>query len=84
MIYFILALSIGSFRLYYFKILPFTNLYIFSLIYIISLIVILAETNRVPFDLPESNRFGLFKFHYMLETPKALHILNYNKKSIIA
>ncbi len=70
MIYFILALSIGSFRLYYFKILPFINLYIFSLIYIISLIVILAETNRVPFDLPESNRFGLFKFYYMLETPK--------------
>lgn len=54
MIYFILVLSIGSFRLYYFTILPINLLYIFIPIYIISLIVILAETNRVPFDLPES------------------------------
>ena len=54
MIYFILALSIGSFRIYYFKILPISNLLIFLPLYIISLIIILAETNRTPFDLPES------------------------------
>ena len=54
MIYFILILSIGSFRLYYFEILPLNIIWIFLPIYIISLIVILAETNRVPFDLPES------------------------------
>lgn len=54
MIYLILIFSIGSFRLYYFSILPLNILWINLPIYIISLIVILAETNRVPFDLPES------------------------------
>ncbi len=54
MIYFLLSLSIGSFRIYYFKILPISNLFIFLPLYIISLIIILAETNRTPFDLPES------------------------------
>jgi len=54
MIYFLLALSIGSFRLYYFNILPFFNFFLFFPIYFITLIVILAETNRAPFDLVES------------------------------
>jgi NADH-quinone oxidoreductase subunit H len=54
MIYFILALSIGSFRFYYFNLLPINNLLIYLPLYLITLIVILAETNRVPFDLPES------------------------------
>lgn len=54
MIYFIIVLMIGSFRLYYIFIFPILPIFIFLPIYIISLIVILAETNRVPFDLPES------------------------------
>lgn len=54
MIYFLLALSIGSFRIYYFTILPYINLFIFLPIYFIVLIVILAETNRAPFDLVEA------------------------------
>lgn len=54
MIYFILALSIGSFRIYYFSLLPISNLFTFLPLYLISLIIILAETNRTPFDLPES------------------------------
>lgn len=54
MIYFLLSLSIGSFRIYYFKILPIFNLILFLPLYLISLIIILAETNRTPFDLPES------------------------------
>lgn len=54
MIYFLLALSIGSFRFYYFHIHPINNLFIFLPIYFIVLFIILAETNRAPFDLPES------------------------------
>jgi NADH:ubiquinone oxidoreductase subunit H len=54
MIYLLLILTVGSFRFYYFSILPILPIFIYLPIYIISLIVILAETNRVPFDLPES------------------------------
>lgn len=54
MIYFIIILSLGSFRFSYIYILPILPIYVYLPIYIISLIVILAETNRVPFDLPES------------------------------
>ena len=52
-IYFLLALSIGSFRLYYFYIIPYKIFFIYLPIYFIVLIVILAETNRAPFDLCE-------------------------------
>jgi NADH-ubiquinone oxidoreductase chain 1 len=43
-------------------------------IYIFYFISVLAETSRTPFDLQEANtnRFGLYKVRYMLETPKAL------------
>lgn len=56
LIYFIIALNIGSFRLYYINLLSFNTLPLFNLlpIYFITLIIILAETNRTPFDLPES------------------------------
>lgn len=54
MIYFFLALSIGSFRLYYFILLPSINLLIYFPIYLITLLVILAETNRAPFDIAEA------------------------------
>jgi NADH:ubiquinone oxidoreductase subunit H len=54
MIYFLLIFSLGSFRIYYIYLLPLSPIISFLPIYIISLIVILAETNRVPFDLPES------------------------------
>lgn len=54
MIYFLLALTVSSFRLYYFTILPFSNFIAFLPLYIAALIVMLAETNRTPFDLPES------------------------------
>jgi len=53
-IYFLLAFSIGSFRLYYFYILPFFNIILFFPIYLITLIVLLAETNRAPFDEVEA------------------------------
>ena len=56
-IYFLLAISIGSFRLSYFKLYLSCldiNLLILLPIYLISLFVILAETNRAPFDLAES------------------------------
>lgn len=55
MIYFLLALSVGSFRFYYFMIHPVNNFFLFLPIYFIVLFIILAETNRAPFDLPESN-----------------------------
>lgn len=54
MIYFIFIFTLGSFRFSYIYILPISPILIYLPIYIISLIVILAETNRVPFDLPES------------------------------
>lgn len=54
MIYLIFIFSLGSFRFSYIYILPINLFLIYLPIYIISLIVILAETNRVPFDLPES------------------------------
>lgn len=54
MIYFLLALSIGSFRVYYFYIIPYSNIFLFLPIYLIVLIVILAETNRAPFDEVEA------------------------------
>jgi NADH:ubiquinone oxidoreductase subunit H len=54
MIYFLLALSIGSFRLYYYNIIPYINIFLYFPIYFIILFVILAETNRAPFDLVEA------------------------------
>jgi len=54
MIYFLLCLSVGSFRIYYFEILPISNFLIFLPLYLVTLVIILAETNRTPFDLPES------------------------------
>jgi NADH-quinone oxidoreductase subunit H len=54
MIYFLLALSIGSFRFYYFTIIPILNILTFIPLYSVVLLVILAETNRAPFDLVES------------------------------
>lgn len=54
MIYFLIIFSLGSFRFSYIYLLPLLPLYTYLPIYLISLIVILAETNRVPFDLPES------------------------------
>lgn len=53
-IYLIIILTIGSFRIYYIYIFPIPLILFYFPIYFISLIVILAETNRVPFDLPES------------------------------
>jgi len=56
-IYFLLAISVGSFRISYFKLYlsPLDlNLSLLLPIYLISLFVILAETNRAPFDLAES------------------------------
>ena len=56
-IYFLLSFSIGSFRIYYFQ-LPISifyfNILLLTPIYILSLFIILAETNRAPFDLAES------------------------------
>jgi NADH:ubiquinone oxidoreductase subunit H len=54
MIYFLLALSVGSFRFYYFSIHPVSNLFSLLPIYFFVLLIILAETNRAPFDLAES------------------------------
>lgn len=54
LLYFILAFTIGSFRIYYFSILPICNLYVYLPLYPLALLIILAETNRTPFDLPES------------------------------
>jgi NADH-ubiquinone oxidoreductase chain 1 len=53
-IYLLLTFSIGSYRLYYYNINPLNNIIIFLPLYLFMLLVILAETNRTPFDLPES------------------------------
>lgn len=64
MIYFLFILILGSFRFKYIFILPILPIYVFLPIYIISLIVILAETNRVPFDLPESESETVSRLFY--------------------
>jgi NADH dehydrogenase len=58
-------------------------------VFIFYFIAVLAETSRTPFDLQEANpvlylRFGLYKFHYMLETSKTLitHLNTINERFI--
>jgi NADH-quinone oxidoreductase subunit H len=63
-LFILLFLIIGSFRYEYFIILPIKSIYSLIYIYIIHIMSILAENNRIPFDLPESESETVSRLFY--------------------